>query len=123
MPPGSLPYVLPVYTTIDGNCFPRSKSHALFGYENCHLEIRLQILIEGVKNKSQYLDDDFLKNGATHVHPKGTFPQQCALFSSQYFPPSGHFHEIIETIHEKEMLAIKNVNSWVCGFCGLQAVS
>ena len=39
MPPDSPPYVLPVYTTADGNCFPRSISHALFGNENCHLEI------------------------------------------------------------------------------------
>ena len=39
MPPDSPPYVLPVYTTGDGNCFPRSISWALFGNKNRHLEI------------------------------------------------------------------------------------
>ena len=96
IPPDSPPYVLPVYTTGDGNCFPRSISQALFGNENCHLEIQLRILIEGVKNKSKYLDDNFLKNAATHLHSRGTFPQQYAIFSGQYFPPSDHLDEIVE---------------------------
>lgn len=32
---------LPICTTGDGNCLPRTISQSLFGYENHHLEIRL----------------------------------------------------------------------------------
>ena len=80
---------LPISTTGDGNCLPRAISWFLFGHENCHLEIRLRIHKEGVKNKNMFLDNEFLSNGATRIHQRGTFPQQYALFSGQYFPPTG----------------------------------
>ena len=51
---------LPICTTGDGNCLPREISQSLFGNENCHLEITLRILIQGVLNKDKYLDNNFL---------------------------------------------------------------
>ena len=104
---------LPICTTGDGNCLPRAISWSLFGHENCHLEVRLRILIEGVLNKDKYLDNNFLINGASRVHRRGTFPQQYTLFSGQYFPPTGSIDEVVETIYEKEMLAIKNKSEFM----------
>lgn len=72
-----------------------------------------KIRLEGFKNKHMYLDNEFLMNGASRVHWRGTYPQQYVLFSSQYFPPTGSIDEVVETIYEKEMLAIKNQSEFM----------
>ena len=73
----------PFETTGDGNCFPQAISRALFGDESHHKEIRLHLVIEGVKNKVHYLDNTYLSLGASHINKRGTFPQQYAMFSGQ----------------------------------------
>ena len=50
--------LVPVVTSGDGNCFPRSISRAIFGSERRHKEIRACIVIEGIKNKDTYLDNN-----------------------------------------------------------------
>ena len=59
---------LPIETTGDGNCFPWAVSRAIFGDESWHQEIRLRLVIEGVQNKSHYLNNDYLSLGVTHIH-------------------------------------------------------
>ena len=84
-------------------------STSVFGNESKHREIRLQILMECVKNKQIYLDDAYLRIGATHIHKWGTFPQQYALFSGQYIHAGfGNINDIVEIIYEKEIVTLKN---------------
>ena len=101
--------LVPVVTQGDGNCFPRAISRSLFGNESKHREIRLHILIECIQNKHYYLDNEYLSKGVTHIHGRGTFPQQYALFSGQYIPAGyGDIEEIVETIYEREVVTLKN---------------
>ena len=71
-------------------------------------EIHLRLVIEGVQNKSHYLNNDYLSLGTTHIHHKGTFPQQYALFSGQQYPSRGNVEEIVEAIYDTEMVQLKN---------------
>ena len=101
--------LVPVHTVGDGNCLPRAVSTSVFGNESKHREIRLRILMECVKNKQIYLDDAYLRIGATHIHKWGTFPQQYALFSGQYIHAGfGNINDIVEIIYEKEIVTLKN---------------
>ena len=60
-------------------------------------------------NKQIYLDDAYLRNGATYIHKCGTFPQQYALFSGQYIHAGfGNVNNIVEIIYEKEIVTLKN---------------
>ena len=51
---------VPIETVGDGNCFPCAISKALLGNESHHKEIRLLLVIEGVRNKVHYLDNNFV---------------------------------------------------------------
>ena len=46
--------------------------------------------------------------GATHIHGRGTFSQQYAMFSGQQFPTCGDLDDIIESIYDTEMVQIRN---------------
>ena len=78
--------LVPISTIGNGNCFASAISTALFGNQNHHKEIRMRLVFEAVLNKDKYLDNEYLKNGATHIHGRGTFPQQYALFTGQNIP-------------------------------------
>ena len=54
---------LPVKNFGDGNCFAQAISQFLYGTENHHLEVRIRIVLEAVRNKHLYLDQDFLSKG------------------------------------------------------------
>ncbi len=43
---------LPVTTVADGNCFPHAASKLIFGTEENHLEVRMQLVFEAVKNEN-----------------------------------------------------------------------
>ena len=102
--PGGL---VPLVTIGDGNCFARAVSTALFGNQNHHREIRVRLVIEGVKNKCMYLDNEYLKLGATHVHKRGTFPQQYALFIGQNLPSCGSIDDTVEVIYDRDILDLR----------------
>ena len=81
------------------------------------------ILIECIQNKHYYLDNEYSSKGATHIHGRGTFPQQYALFSGQYIPAGyGNIEEIVETIYEREVVTLKNDGAFM-GMWQLWAVS
>ena len=55
-----------------------------------------------------------MSNGATRKHSHGTFPQQYALFSGQFFHPvGGNIDDIIEVVYKKEMLSVCNNRSFM----------
>ena len=57
------PNVVPTQTLGDGNCFPRDLSNALFGTQNRHVEIRVQLVFEAVLNEQFYLSNEYLSLG------------------------------------------------------------
>ena len=70
--------------------------------------------MEGIINREYYMDNDYLSNGATLIHSRGTFPQQYALFSGQYFHPvGGNIDDIVNTVYEKELLSVKSEGSFM----------
>ena len=99
--------VVPIETVGDSNCFPCAISKALFDNESHHKEIRLLLVIEGVRNRVHYLDNNYLSMGASHIHRKCTFKQQYALFSGQHYPNTGNVDDIVETIYETEMMQLR----------------
>ena len=107
MPPDCPEDLVPIYTTGDGNCLPRVLSTALYGFEDNNNILCQRILIENVQNKNYYLDNNYLPNGATRIPSHGTFPQQYALFSGQFFHPvGGNIDDTVQVVYEKEMLNI-----------------
>ena len=55
--------VVPTHTLGDGNCFPRALSNALFGTQNRHVEIRVQLVFEAILNEQFYLSNEYLSLG------------------------------------------------------------
>ena len=63
------PNLVPNYTYGDGNCFFRAVSHALFGTQERHVEIRVRVVFEAVLNESLHLSADYLSLGMKHIAP------------------------------------------------------
>ena len=70
----------PVLTLGDGNCCPRSLSIAGFGDDSKHIEIRVKIVIESVINKENYLNQEYLSQGAVEVREDVTLPEIFTMF-------------------------------------------
>ena len=70
--------------------------------------LRIRIIIECIKNKQLYIDNDYLTNGATYIHKKGTFPQQYAMFSGLNIPLSGtgNLDDWVNVIYIAEIMDI-----------------
>ena len=65
--------------------------------------------MEGIINREYYMDNGYLSKGATLIHSRGTFLQQYALFSGQYFHAVGrNVDDIVNTVYEKELLSLKS---------------
>ena len=86
----------------------RAVSRSIFGTEEEYNMLRMRIVIECVKNKQLYFDNDYLTNGATYIHTRGTFLQQYALFSGLNIPPSGtgNLDDWVNIIYNAEMMDI-----------------
>ena len=74
---------LPVKNFGDGNCFARAISQFLYGTENHHLEVRIRIVLEAVRNKHLYLDQDSLSKGLLQT-PDQLLATQYAAYSEHY---------------------------------------
>ena len=70
------------------------------------------MLIEGIQNKDKYLDNEYLKLRATHIHGRGTFPQQYALFTGQNLPQCGSLEETVEIIYDRYILDLRKEGSY-----------
>ena len=56
---------VPVHTIGDGSCFPRALSHAVFGTQEHHRELRIRLIYEAVTNSSLYLNSNYLRLGTS----------------------------------------------------------
>ena len=72
----------------------------------------MRLLIEGIQNKDKYLDNEYLKLGATHIHGRGTFLQQYALFTGQNLPQCGSLEETVEIIYDRDILDLRKEGSY-----------
>ena len=72
----------------DGNCYPRSVSYLVFGTQERHAEICVQLIYEAVKNKNIYLDNNYLCMGANHEYHGGMLVEQFAQYSDNWTPPA-----------------------------------
>ena len=66
--------LIAVLTDRDGNCLGRSVSKSFFNVDKHHLELRADMIIEGIVNKDRYLDDNHLEMGATFIHANADLP-------------------------------------------------
>lgn len=107
-PRGCSANLIPITTTGDGNCLPRSISTAVYGNQSRHLEIRIRLLIELVKNKRYYLDENYLGLGTRFRNQGCTFASMYAEWSGQHIPMQrDNIEEIIEMIYNNEVLAMR----------------
>ena len=98
----------PVSTVGDGNCFPRSLSVLAYGHQNNHQEMRARLVCEAVRNKDNYLDNDYLRKGATLEHKRASLPVIYAQYSEHYIPLGSQFlsSSQVEEIYEQEVLGL-----------------
>ena len=76
----------PVQIEGNGNCFPQTISYLLSRTENMYTEIKVCIIYEAVLNMGQYLDDNYVSNGAHNLYDRGILPEQYAQYSDNYTP-------------------------------------
>ena len=60
---------VPIVTKGLGNCFAHALSHALFGTQNRHVEIRVRLVFEAVMNEPLHLSNQYLSLGCTESLP------------------------------------------------------
>ena len=91
---------LPVRNFGDGNCFAWAISQFIYGTEDHHLEVRIRIILEAVRNKQLYSDQHFLIKGLLHI------PDQ--ILATQYAEYSEHYREGLsnEEIYDNEVSGI-----------------
>ena len=70
----------------DGRCFLFAASRLIFGYadEARVAELRVRLVIEGFKNKHEYLDHDCLARGMAGPDLMTPIPESLALLSGYY---------------------------------------
>ena len=60
--------LFPVNTTGDGSCFYYALSHLVCGDESHCVEMRVRVIVEGVKNMNLYLNHEYLCRGYDFPH-------------------------------------------------------
>ena len=74
-----------IFTIGDGNCFPRAVSHALFSTQERHVEVRVRIVYEAVKNEDLYLSDNYLSLGVENRLPaRPGLRMPCTTIAKRY---------------------------------------
>ena len=73
--------LVPVYTTGDGSCLYHALSRVVYGDEMHCNEMRVRIIIEGIKNMACYIDHDYLCRGYDFPHDNETrLPQMYVVY-------------------------------------------
>ena len=94
----------PVQIYGEGNCLPLTVSVLHYGTKNHKEEMRARIVAEGVVNKRNYLDHNYLKVGAKKLYRKANLPKIFAQYSEQYTPGDILTPAVVERIYEEELL-------------------
>ena len=92
---------VPTVIYSEGICFPRAICEAMYGNEDCHLEICMRMLIQGNLNVRRYLDHNHLSVGTNKNYKSVTFPLVFAQYCGEYQCPN-----IPPNVSSKERQAI-----------------
>ena len=83
-------YPFPIKAMGDGNCFCRAASRLMFGEESRHAEVRVRIIIEGIKNYLTYTSPKWLEEGISNYKFKTNVPTYIASLGGHYDVHSTH---------------------------------
>ena len=120
-PNDHLPNLVPNKTYGDGNCFFRAVSHALFGTEERHVEIRVRIVFEAVLNEALHLSSDYLSLGMkNNVPARPNLRKPSSTIVTRYFLYPGdnsirhlRLNEMeIQHIYRQDIMQISKVNNY-----------
>lgn len=115
MPRALRRFVKPKRTTGDGNCWYRSVSTSLFGYEEMHVALRLMLIVDACKNIDKYLDNNFMRKGAAVSYRGVSFPMLFAQFSPYHNPAVQRAQmtpAYIRQVYIKEVMSLCHVGSY-----------
>ena len=88
--------LVPVLTSGAGSCFYYSLSRLVYGDESHCKEMRVRVIVEGVRNMGLYLNHDYLCRGYDFPYGSETsLPEIYATYSSFYNPAMDFNEEII----------------------------
>ena len=93
---------VPVDVTADGNCLPRSLSRIVYGSERNHLEIRVRLVLDGVLNKTMYLNNANLKVGSSSKVQDENFVQRYCRYSDNFDTCRALTKRTVERFYESE---------------------
>ena len=101
----------PVYTIGDGQCFPRSLSRLVCGDESRAVEMRVRLVVEGVKNIEHYLNKDILNRG--HETPYGDSVNLVEIYRQygsddiqRFRGRESYQHELLNLCRESEWCGV-----------------
>ena len=73
--------LFPVHTSGAGSCLYYALSRIVYGNERHCVEMRVRVVVEGVRNMHLYIDHDYLCRGYDFPHGEGIFlPQMYAVY-------------------------------------------
>ena len=100
--------LMPVLTSGAGSCFYYSLSRLVYGNESHCKEMRVRVIVEGVRNMGLYLSHDYLCRG--YDFPYGTetsLPDIYATYSSCYNPSVDLNEEVVVEYYKREMFNLR----------------
>ena len=99
----------------DGNCFCQAISHARFGNDSKHLELRARIAVEAILNKDKYLDHDCLMRGsnALQAERNASLPEIYAKYSDHYVSGQRMTENTVHYLYSREMHDCTKISSYM----------
>jgi hypothetical protein len=100
-----------VKTTGNGSCFFNALSRMVYGHEQNALEMRVRIILEGIRNRHLYLNDAYLSRGLTTILNLST---RYCLYSASYIDNVRYSPLIVAQTYLNELLNLTKPTTW-CG--------
>ena len=100
--------LVPVLTSGGGSCFYYSLSRLVYGDESHCKEMRVRVIVEGIRNMGLYLNHDYLCRGYDFPYGSETcLPEIYATYSSFYNPVVDLNAEIVVEYYKREMFNLR----------------
>ena len=100
--------LIPVLTSGAGSCFYYSLSRLVYGNESHCKEMRVRVIVEGVRNMGLYLSHDYLCRGYDFPYGNETnLPEIYATYSSCYNPLVDLNEEVVVEYYKREMFNLR----------------
>ena len=102
-----------IRTLGDGNCLCRALSRAFYNNDSKHIELRARIVLEGITNMNDYLNDDCLERGASYIHSNAELPTVFATFSEFYTPGQKLTEDTVNSIYCLEIHSCARMGTYM----------